>query len=225
MMICANDGSPARCSISLHREGRVLLRHHDAGAQPRLRLDEGLELPVVDRVRQRRGEFQIALLHAALGELHQHAVLDAVGVEMLPPHQFEIGAGRAVLGKGIDAQARRRSCAARRAGRTGPAAGARRRSSCARASAPPGTDRGPTACGTPDGCRNRRWRASPPRWRAEPECSSHGLLVASRHYRRFAPPRANADRSPADCRSGSAAPVSSDSPSGSTSSPSNCQCG
>src|SRR3569833_1122294 len=33
------------------RKGGVLLRHHNAGAQSRLRLDEGLQLPVVDGAR------------------------------------------------------------------------------------------------------------------------------------------------------------------------------
>ena len=88
-----------------HGEGCVLLRHDDAGAEPRLRFHERFELPFVDCVRQSRGEFQIALLHAALGQLHQHAVLDAVGVEMLPPHQLEIGAGRALLRKRVDPHA------------------------------------------------------------------------------------------------------------------------
>ena len=90
--------------------------------------------------RQRGGEFEIALLHAAAAQLHQHAVLDPVGIEMLPAHQLEIGAGRALL-----AERRRPACRRRHharigaAGPTGPGADARRRWSCARASAPAGT--------------------------------------------------------------------------------------
>ncbi len=101
-------GGIARAPLDF-RDGEdgVLLRHHDAGTQPRLRLDPGLQLPVVDRARERRRIVQIPLFHSGAAERHQHADLDAVGIEMLPAHQAEVGAGRPLLGKRIHAHAGR----------------------------------------------------------------------------------------------------------------------
>ena len=89
-------------------------------------------------------------------------------------HQLEIGARRARRsGNASTRMPATPSCAARRAGPTGPGADARRRSSCARASAPAGTDADPPACDRPDGCRNRRSRAL----RRAPACRS-GTFIA-----------------------------------------------
>ena len=81
-----------------HGEFRIFLRHHDAGFQAAILLDPIVDLPVVDRMRQRRAEFEIALLHAAARQAHHHAGVAAVEIEMLPLHQFEIAAGRPAIG-------------------------------------------------------------------------------------------------------------------------------
>ena len=188
-------------------------------------LHPGLELPVVDRARQRGGEVEIALLHAAAAQRHQHAV------SRRRWGRGAAGASARDRSRAGPAPERRRpacptpSCADRRAGPTGPGADARRRSSCARASAPAGTDAGPPACDRPDGCRNRRSRGA-----ARRSACRSGTFIARPpglppHYRPSPPRPANADRSRAGCRSGSLRTVASDSPSGSTSSPSKCQCG
>ena len=56
-------------------------------------------------MRERRGEIEIALLHAGAAQRHQHADLDAVLVEMLAPHQVEVAAGGPLLGKRVRAHA------------------------------------------------------------------------------------------------------------------------
>ena len=79
--------------------GRVLLRHHEPGAQPRLLADEIFELPLVDGMRERRAIVEIALLEAGAVAGDEHADFDAVGVEVLLLHGLEIGAGRAAAGR------------------------------------------------------------------------------------------------------------------------------
>ena len=85
----------------------ILLRDHDARAQTRLRLHPRLELPVIHGARKRGREIQIALLHAAAAQCDEHSDFDPVRVEMLLPHQFEVGAGRTLVRKRIDAHAAR----------------------------------------------------------------------------------------------------------------------
>ena len=76
----------------------------DRGPQPRLLLDPALDLPGVHRLRQRHAEIQIALAAGIPAQRNQHAELDAVGIEMLLPHQRQARARRpALLRIGIDA--------------------------------------------------------------------------------------------------------------------------
>ena len=91
-----------------HGEFRIFLRHHDAGLQAAILRHPIVDLPVVDRVRQRGAEFEIALLHAAARQAHHHAGVAAVEIEMLALHQFEIAAGRPAVGRiGVGAHAAR----------------------------------------------------------------------------------------------------------------------
>ena len=119
----------------------ILLRHHDAGAQPRFLAHEEFKLPFVHRMRERSAEIEVALLEARAVAAHQHAVFDAVGIKMLRAHEIDIGAGRpAVRRERIRRAGQPPSCADRRSARpTGPAGCGRRRSRDAHASAPTGT--------------------------------------------------------------------------------------
>ncbi len=151
-------------------------------------LTEGLQLPVVDGVRQRGGEFEVALLHAA-------AWSSCISM----PYSTPLGSrccrrirSRSEPGGPSFGNASTRSPDADHA-RPGELAGqalpqmlaerdhvlapARRQERIA----------DPTACGTPDGCRNRRSASFVAAVGVrEPECSSHSLLACSPHYRRFA---------------------------------------
>src|SRR5262245_49605432 len=103
------EGGIAGALLDLRHGGwRVLLRHDNAGAQPRLWLDPGVKLPLINGVGERCSKILILLLHAAARERDQHSDLDPVAVEVLGSHQRQVRARRTPVGRiGVDALAGR----------------------------------------------------------------------------------------------------------------------
>ena len=82
----------------LHRGVRIVLRHQDRGAQPRLHIGEFISLPVVHRGTQHRRLVEVARRVAAEQRL-QHAVGDVVLVEQLLADERDIGPWRSAVGR------------------------------------------------------------------------------------------------------------------------------
>ena len=179
-------------------------------------------------VRQRRGEFEIALLHAAVG-----AAASACRTRRRWRSRccrrinVEIGAGRPVLRrKASTPQCRRHHARIGELAATGPGADAPPKVVHVLAPA-----RRQERMQVAPACCSAGWmsqstmRELAARLSTSPDRNVHRTVSLLGGIIADAPPRANADRSRADCRSASAAACVSGSPSGSTSSPSNCQCG
>src|SRR5262249_33376493 len=68
----------------------VLRGKYDCRLEARFRFGEVFLLPVVDRGREGGGKFRVELALTGEAERPQHAVLDAVGVEVLRADQVQV---------------------------------------------------------------------------------------------------------------------------------------
>ena len=214
--------SAARASISSTDASRVLLRDQDRPAQPRLVRDPALDLPAVHGVRQRDAEIEVALAARIPAQRNQHAVFDAVGIEMLALHHRQARARPVRLPRG---RASTRA-AIRRHPRIGQRLGERvtQMAAIGREMIDPALFEERMHFGPrrhrPDGCRSRSREALSPA-----RSGDRARAWSCRRSPRAARLSPDADRLLCGLSRAILRISASDSPPGNASSPSNCQCG